>query len=178
MSLSPGRLPRRDFGANQLKTISRPTRSNGSLCNALDPVLSALVCFTPNTTGAHANPTRRPRARISLERTAHQVGRPPAAPQRLGRQPSGRPDAAKHIEEAPSFARNSWPGRALLAGWLGAVGLLFRRERVFWGYGGRRGGPEVAWGGYGQKARAGFSRSSLTPRESTPGPGPFYFVCL
>ena len=35
------------------------------------------------------------------------------------------------IEEAPSFARNSWPGRALLAGWLGAVGLLFRRERVF-----------------------------------------------
>ena len=91
------------------------------------------------------------------------MGRPPAAPQRLGRQPSGRPDAAGHIEEAPSFARNSWPGRALLAGWLGAVGLLFRRERVFWGYGGRRGGPEVAWGGYGQKARAGFSRSSPSP---------------
>ena len=63
------------------------------------------------------------------------------------------------------------PGRALLAGWLGAVGLLFRRERVFWGYGGRRGGPEVAWGGYGQKARAGFSPSSPTPRESTPRQG-------
>ena len=57
-----GSLPRRDFGANQLKTISRPTDSDASLSNALDPVLSALVCFTPNTTGAHANPTRRPRA--------------------------------------------------------------------------------------------------------------------
>ena len=57
-----GSLPRRDFEANPLKTISRPTRSEGFLRNALDPVLSALVCFTPNTTGAHANPTRRPRA--------------------------------------------------------------------------------------------------------------------
>ena len=57
-----GSLPRRDFGANQLKTTSRSTDSDASLSNALDPVLSALVCFTPNTTGAHANPTRRPRA--------------------------------------------------------------------------------------------------------------------
>ena len=57
-----GSLPRRDFGANQLETISRSTDSDASLSNALDPVLSALVCFTPNTTGAHANPTRRPRA--------------------------------------------------------------------------------------------------------------------
>ena len=100
MSTQIGSLPRRDFEANPLSTTSRSTPSNAFLRNALDPVLSALVCFTPNTTGAHANPTRRPRVRISLERTAHQVGRPPAAPQRLGRQPSGRPDAAKHIEEA------------------------------------------------------------------------------
>ena len=57
-----GPLPRRDFGANQLKTISPSTPSKTFLHNALDPVLSALVCFTPNTTGAHANPTRRPRA--------------------------------------------------------------------------------------------------------------------
>ena len=58
-----GSLPRRDdFGANQLKTTSRSTDSDASLSNAVDPVLSALVCFTPNTTGAHANPTRRPRA--------------------------------------------------------------------------------------------------------------------
>ena len=95
-----GSLPRRDFGANQLKTISRPTPSKAFLRNFLDPVLSAIVCFTPNTTGAHANPTRPPRAWISLEWMAHQVGRPPEAPQRLGRQPSGRPDAAKHIRSS------------------------------------------------------------------------------
>ena len=70
-----GSLPRRDFGANQLKTISRSTPSNAFLRNAVDPVLSAPVCLTPNTTGAHANPTRPPRAWISLEWTAHQVGR-------------------------------------------------------------------------------------------------------
>ena len=164
MSTQIGSLPRRDFGANQLKTISRPTRSEGFLRNALDPVLSALVCFTPNTTGAHANPTRRPRVRISLERTAHQVGRPPAAPQRLGRQPSGRPDAAGHIEEARSFARNS-PGRALPGGlaWC-AVGLLFRRSMFSRGAGG--GGADQVWPGRPIGKRQG-------PGSRAPPPAPW-----
>ena len=166
-----GPLQRRELKAGPLSTTSRPTRSKGFLRNGLHPVLLAPVCFTANANGAHAKATRRPRAWISLERTAPQVGRPPAAPQRLRRQPSRRPDAAGHIGSFLLSLASPAGARALLAGWLGAVGLLFRRERVFWGYGGRRGGPEVAWGGYGQKARAGFSRSSLTPRESTPGLG-------
>ena len=37
-----GSLPRRDFGANQLKTTSRSTDSDASLSNAPDPVLSRL----------------------------------------------------------------------------------------------------------------------------------------
>ena len=57
-----GPLPRRDFGANQLKTISRSTDSDASLSNALDPVLSALICLTRKREGATANPTRPPRA--------------------------------------------------------------------------------------------------------------------
>ena len=62
LPLQIGSLPRRDFGANQLKTISQSSCFNGFLRNALDPVLSAPVCLTRKREGATANPTRPPRA--------------------------------------------------------------------------------------------------------------------
>ena len=158
-----GPLPRRDFGANQLKTISRPTPSKAFLRNALDPVLSAPVCLTRNTNGARAKPTRPPRARVSLERTAQRVGRQQGPAQsQLGDRDS-RPDAAGHIEEASTFARNS-PGRALPGGlaWC-AVGLLFRRSMFSRGAGG--GGADQVWPGRPIGKRQG-------PGSRAPPPAP------
>ena len=158
-----GSLPRRDFGANQLKTTSRSTPSNAFLRNALDPMLSAPVCLTRNSESATANPTRRPRVRISLERTAHQVGRPPAAPQRLGRQPSGRPDAAGHIEEA--LLSLATPGGAPAL-----PGCPLVPPRAMAGFPGARGAAGRTRGGVGglwAKARGGEKKIKHARRTST-----------
>ena len=170
-----GPLQRRAFNTNPLSTSSRSTSSEGFRGDALHPVLLALVCFTANANGAHAKATRRPRAWISLERTAPQVGRPPAAPQRLRRQPSRRPDAAGHIGSFLLSLASPAGARALLAGWLGAVGLLA-------GHGGfsrgaRGGGAEYGWCGGAMGKRPGpGSRAPPPAQGSQPHQSPVALV--
>ena len=163
---------RRALNASPLSTTSRSTSSEGFRGDALHPVLLALVCFTANTNGAGANPTRPPRVLISRERTTHQVGRQqePAQSQ-LGDRDS-RPGAACTWSTSPSLPTTPAGAPALP----GCPLVLPRAMAGFLGVRGAGGRSRGGVGGLWAKGQGRVLALLLQPKGVNPIHGAWYYL--